>query len=360
MAISEFSAALNQVASERGISAESVLETIKTALISAYRKDFPGTPAEEIVPELDPNTGEVKIFINGKDATPAGFGRIAAQTAKQVILQKIRETEKETVINEYKKKIGSIVSGYIFRADKNFAILDLGRAQGVMPVSEQVPTENYTPNKKIKVLVKGIREGPKGEEIIVSRADSKFIEALFVQEVPEISNGVVKIEIISREPGSRTKMAVSSSDEKVDPIGACVGQKGVRVQSIVSELGDEKIDIIEYSQDTEKFIISALSPAKVVDVKVQKRKKEAKVTVPDDQLSLAIGRDGQNVRLAAKITGWKIDIKGDGSMKEVEEEKKEELREKPKKNTKETKQPEDKEEKNEKKTPEKDEKETSK
>ncbi len=327
MAITEFSAALNQVASERGISAESILETIKIALVSAYRKDFPTTPAEDIKPEIDSATGEVKIFIGEKDTTPSGFGRIAAQTAKQVILQKIRETEKETIINEYKKKIGDIVSGYIFRTDKNLAILDLGKAQGIMPASEQVPTENYSPNKKIKVLVKEIQGGPKGEEIVVSRAAPKFIEALFAQEVPEIATGVVKIEVISREPGIRTKMAVSSSDEKVDPIGACVGQKGVRVQSIVAELGDEKIDIIEYSKDPEKFIISALSPAKVVEIKIQKKKKEAKVTVPDDQLSLAIGRDGQNVRLAAKITGWKIDIKGDGSMKgaekkEVKEEKK--------------------------------------
>jgi len=324
MAITEFSAALNQVANERGISPESVIETIKAALVSAYRKDFPGTPSEEIDPRIDPVTGEVKIFVNGKDSTPPGFGRIAAQTAKQVILQKIRETEKETVLGEYRKKVGEIVSGYIFRSDKNLAVLDLGKAQGIMPSFEQVPTEDYQANKKIKVLVKEIREGPKGEEIIVSRSDPKFVETLFSQEVPEISSGVVKVDSIAREAGTRTKMAVSSSDERVDPIGACVGQKGVRVQSIVNELGDEKIDIIEYSKDPEKFIASSLSPAKVVGIHIDRKTKEARVVVPDDQLSLAIGKDGQNVRLAAKITGWKIDIKGDGSAPEAakKEEKK--------------------------------------
>ncbi|MFH1566333.1 MAG: transcription termination factor NusA [bacterium] len=319
MAITEFNAALNQVASERGIPAESVINSIKLALISAYRKDFPDVPLEDIDPQIDSLTGEVKILIKGKDKTPPGFGRIATQTAKQVILQKIRETEKQTIIEEYKKKIGQIVSGYIFRVDRNVTILDLGRAQGVMPVSEQVPTETYLTSRKIKVLVKEISEGPKGEEVIVSRSSPKFIEALFEQEVPEIASGVVKMEVIAREAGNRTKMAVSSSDERVDPVGACVGQKGVRVQSIVSELGDEKIDIITYSADSEKFIIASLSPAKVVGIKIDEKKRESTVTVPDDQLSLAIGKEGQNVRLAAKLTGWKIDIKGDGSSEGAEE-----------------------------------------
>jgi len=332
MAITEFNAALNQVASERGISPESVINSIKLALISAYKKDFPGVSTDDIDPQVDSLTGEVKILIAGEDATPPGFGRIAAQTAKQVILQKIRETEKQTIIEEYKKKIGQIVSGYIFRVDKNVVILDLGRAQGVMPVGEQVPTEIYLANRKIKVLVKEIAEGPKGEEVIVSRSSSRFIEALFAQEVPEIASGVVKVEVIAREAGSRTKMAVSSSDERVDPVGACVGQKGVRVQSIVSELGDEKIDIINYSKDIGQFIVASLSPAKVIDITIDEKKKESEVVVPDDQLSLAIGKDGQNVRLAAKLTGWKIDIKGDGSApsEEVKKEKKEEIEKAPK------------------------------
>jgi len=313
MAISEFNAALNQVASERGISPDSVINSIKLALVSAYKKDFPNVPSEDIDPQVDPLTGEVKILVAGKDATPPGFGRIAAQTAKQVILQKIRETEKQTIIEEYKKKVGQIVSGYIFRVDRNAVVLDLGRAQGVMPANEQVPTETYMANRKIKVLVKEIAEGPKGEEVIVSRSSPRFIEALFTQEVPEISSGVVKVEAMAREAGNRTKMAVASSDERVDPVGACVGQKGVRVQSIVAELGDEKIDIIDYNEDPGKFIIASLSPAKVVGIKVNEKRRESEVTVPDDQLSLAIGKDGQNVRLAAKLTGWKIDIKGDGS-----------------------------------------------
>ncbi|MBU1016896.1 MAG: transcription termination factor NusA [Patescibacteria group bacterium] len=322
MAITEFNAALNQVASERGISSESVINSIKLALISAYKKDFPGVPTDDIDPQVDALTGEVHILVAGKDATPPGFGRIAAQTAKQVILQKIRETEKQTIIEDYKKKIGQIVSGYIFRVDRNVVILDLGRAQGVMPVNEQVPTETYLANRKIKVLVKEIAQGPKGDEVIVSRSTPKFIEALFTQEVPEISSGAVKVEIIAREAGSRTKMAVSSSDERVDPVGACVGQKGVRVQTIVSELGEEKIDIISFNEDIGKFIIASLSPAKVVSIKVDEKRRESEVVVPDDQLSLAIGKDGQNVRLAAKLTGWKIDIKGDGSGVEKKEDSK--------------------------------------
>ncbi|OJI09419.1 transcription termination/antitermination protein NusA [candidate division WWE3 bacterium CG09_land_8_20_14_0_10_39_24] len=330
MVITEFSSALNQVASERGISPDSVINSIKLALISAYRKDFPGVSADDIDPQVNPLTGEVKIMIKGMDATPSGFGRIAAQTAKQVILQKIRETEKQTIIEEYKKKIGQIVSGYIFRVDKNVVILDLGRAQGVMPTGEQVPTEVYLTNRKIKVLVKEIAEGPKGEEVIVSRSAPKFIEALFAQEVPEIMSGAVKIENIAREAGNRTKMAVSSSDERVDPVGACVGQKGVRVQAIVAELGDEKIDIIDYNEDISKFITASLSPAKVVSIKVDAKKRGSNVVVPENQLSLAIGKDGQNVRLAAKLTGWKIDIRGDGvdNEKKEEEDKEKEKKEK--------------------------------
>jgi len=316
MAITEFNAALNQVATERGIPVGAVVESIRLALASAYKKDRKEqgeiVEIEEVEVELDPDTGEAKIIKDGKDVTPSGFGRIAAQTAKQVILQKIRETEKEVTFEEFRGKLGTIITANVFKVDPNVVILDLGKphAYGVMTMSEQVPTEQYRMNQRLKVLVKDIRDSNKGPEIIVSRSDPKFIEKLFEQEVPEIASEVVKIEAIAREPGSRTKMAVSSSDEKVDPVGSCVGQKGVRVQSIISELYGEKIDIIPYSTGTERFIAASLSPAMVTEVVLDDENKRATVSVPEDQQSLAIGKEGQNARLANKLTKWKIDIKG--------------------------------------------------
>ncbi|MBI2414315.1 transcription termination/antitermination protein NusA [candidate division WWE3 bacterium] len=310
MAVSEFSAALKQVAVERGIPEESILETIRVAIASAYRKDY-GTDVDSVEVILNPETGETRIFNEAKkDVTPPGFGRIAAQTAKQVILQKIRETEKEVILDEYKGKVGQIVLGTIFRVENGVVVLDLGRAQGVLPQSEQVDNDDYRSGQKLKVLVKDIRENSRGTEIIVSRADSKFLTRLFEQEVPEIASGVVTIEAIAREAGSRTKMAVLSTDDKIDPVGSCVGQKGVRVQAIISEIHGEKIDIVPFSTSIDKFIAASLSPAKVTEVEINTEAKEAKVSVPEDQLSLAIGKDGQNVRLAAKLTRWRIDIKG--------------------------------------------------
>lgn len=309
MALSEFAAALKQVATERGIPVELVLESIELALVSAYKRDF-GSTAEDITAKIDHVTGEAHIYKGEEDVTPSGFGRIAAQTAKQVILQKIRETEKETVMADFKKKIGTIVNAHVFRVEKGIVIVDLGKTQGLLPQSEQVPTERYTVNQKVRVLIKDIREGSRGLEIIVSRADGQFVANLFSLEVPEISTGVVKIEAIAREPGNRTKMAVSSKESNVDPVGSCVGQKGVRVQAIITEISGEKIDIVPFSMEADRFIASSLSPAKVADVILNKETREAKVIVPDDQLSLAIGKEGQNVRLAAKLTGWKIDIKG--------------------------------------------------
>ena len=316
MAITEFSAALNQVASERGIPVESVLESVKTALATAYKKDRKENDEEvdleEIDVDLDSNTGEVKIIKDKKDVTPSGFGRIAAQTAKQVILQKIRETEKEVIQDEFKAKMGEIVIGQVFRYENNIVTLDLGKnhANGVMPQSEQVSTEAYRINQRLKVIVRDVRDGPKGTEIIVSRSDPRFVTKLFEQEVPEVASGVVTVEEIAREAGSRTKMAVASKDEKVDPVGSCVGQKGVRVQSIISELFGEKIDIIPFSTSTEKFIAASLSPAKVTEVELDEENKRALVSVPEDHQSLAIGKEGQNARLANKLTKWKIDIKG--------------------------------------------------
>ncbi|MEK7595559.1 MAG: transcription termination factor NusA [Patescibacteria group bacterium] len=320
MAISEFKAALNQVAAERGIPVAAVISSIEMALVSAYKKDFGGS-SEDLIAKVDPETGEAKVFRGEENVTPSGFGRIAAQTAKQVILQKIRETEKESVLSEYQKKIGTIVNAHIFRIEKGVVIVDLGKIQGILPQSEQASNDRYTINQKIRVLVKDIREGSRGLEVFVSRSDPQFVIALFTMEVPEVSTGVVKIEAISREAGSRTKMAVSSREEKVDPVGSCVGQKGVRVQSIISELNGEKIDIVAYNPEMDRFIAAALSPAKVVDVILNKEDKEAKVIVPDDQLSLAIGKEGQNVRLAAKLTGWRIDVKGlHGTSEKVEKE----------------------------------------
>ncbi len=316
MAITEFNAALNQVATERGIPVDAVLESIKLALASAYKKDRKEhdevVEVEDVEVSLNSDTGEASIFRDGKDVTPSGFGRIAAQTAKQVILQKIRETEKEVVMNEFKSKVGTIITANVFKVDPNVVVLDLGKqyAYGIMPQSEQVYTEQYRLNQRVKVYVKEIRDTPKGPEIIVSRSDSMFIEKLFEQEVPEIASGTVKIEAIAREPGSRTKMAVSSSDDKVDPVGSCVGQKGIRVQSIIAELFGEKIDIIQYSTTTERFIAAALAPAMVTDVVLDEEEKKATVSVPEDQQSLAIGKEGQNARLANKLTRWKIDIKG--------------------------------------------------
>jgi len=316
MAMSEFSAAIQQVATERGIPIESVLESVESALATAYKKDRKEAgetvELEEITVDLDSNTGEVKILKDNEDVTPSGFGRIAAQTAKQVILQKIRETEKEVIKSEFETQIGEITTGIVFRMEKGMVTLDLGknRTQGVMPKGEQVPTESYRTAQRLKVLIKDIRESPRGTEIVVSRSDPLFVSKLFEQEVPEIASGVVKIEAIAREAGSRTKMAVSSSDEKVDPVGSCVGQKGVRVQSIISELFGEKIDIVLFSSITEKFIASSLSPAKVTEVALDKEEMRATVMVPEDQQSLAIGKEGQNARLANKLTRWKIDIKG--------------------------------------------------
>ncbi len=309
MVQTEFAAALNQVAAERGIEPKDVLETVEAALISAYRKDYGGN-IEELKAKIDSETGEAKVFKNDEEVTPPGFGRIAAQTAKQVLLQRVRESEKQAVIGEYQKKIGEILSGHIFRLEKGLVIVDLGRTQGIMPPSEQVRQEEYQMNQRLKVLVADVREGHRGPEIIVYRARPEFVEKLFALEVPELANGVVKVEKIAREPGERTKIAVSSSQENVDPVGSCVGQKGVRVQAVIAELGNEKIDIIHHSEDTEKFIANSLSPAKVIEVKLDREKKQAKVEVFEDQLSLAIGKGGQNVRLAAKLTGWKIDIKG--------------------------------------------------
>lgn len=308
---SEFALALNQVASERGVDVDVVLDTVQNAILAAYRKDHPGIEVEEYRAVLDPNTGEAKIFENDNDVTPPGFGRIAAQTAKQVILQKIREKEKEAIFTDYRVKIGSIVNGLVLRFAGPNVIVDIGKAEAIMPVSEQISNEKYHLNQRLAFYLSEIRQGAKGEEIVISRAHNGLLEGLFKREVPEVAQGSVEIKAVVREPGNRAKIAVFSTQPGIDPVGSCVGQKGVRVQAVIQELGGlEKIDIIQWSEDTTTYIAQALSPAKNVRVEIDEAEKVAHVFVPQDELSLAIGKDGQNVRLAYKLTKYRIEIEG--------------------------------------------------
>lgn len=317
---SEFALALNQVASERGVDTNVVVDTVKNAILAAYRKDHPGIELEEYRVELNPNSGEAHIFQSDKDVTPPGFGRIAAQTAKQVILQKIREKEKEAILSDYKIKIGSIVNGMILRFAGPNIIVDIGKAEALMPSQEQIPSEKYHLNQRLIFYLLDIKQGLKGEEIIVSRTNNGLIEGLFKREVPEVSQGSVEIKTIVREPGNRAKVAVYSAQQGIDPVGSCVGQKGVRVQAIIQELGgQEKIDIIQWSDDTKTYIAQALSPAKNIQVTLNEEEKVAHVIVPKEELSLAIGKEGQNVRLAYKLTHYRIEIEGKEAP-EIEEE----------------------------------------
>ena len=319
---SEFALALNQVCSERGIDPEVVLETIRQAILMAYKKDRFLSSGENIDPlnyltDLDPVTGEFLVFeklpdgSKGKDITPPDFGRIAAQTAKQGIIQRIRAAEKNAVIDDFTTRIGTVTSGTILRSDGPNWIIDINKAEAVMPPLEQTSSERYAPNQRLTVYIKEIREGARGSEIIVSRASEGLIKGLFKREVPEVQNEAVEITEMAREAGGRTKLAVTSKQSGVDPVGACVGQKGVRVQAVIADLGGtEKVDIIQYDENPVTFIARALAPAKDIEVILDEKNKSAIAIVPDDQQSLAIGRDGQNVRLAAKLTKWKIDIKG--------------------------------------------------
>ncbi len=334
----EFAAALNQIASEKGVDVSIVLEAIETAALAAFKKDS-SLRGEEVSEEvegyeakIDPSSGEISIFKDGKDITPPGFARIAAQTARQVIMQKLYEAEKTAVMDEYEQKVGAIVSGTVTRQEGGNYFVDLGRAEGIMPLSEQTRDEYYHMGQRLKVYIKEIREGRRGPEVVVSRSDANLVKGLFAMEVPEIQSGSVTINLIAREAGGRTKVAAVSSQDGVDPVGSLVGQKGVRVQAVMQELGEEKIDIVPFSEDPARFIASALSPAKDVTVEITETEdgeKVAKVKVPDSQLSLAIGKGGQNVRLAAKITGHKIDIEGlgDGLVKERFETKEEAVQE---------------------------------
>lgn len=317
----EFAQALKAVATERGLDADVILDTIKQAIIAAYRRDAKdrGEDTEELEfdAEIDSTSGEAKIFAwplekpeERKDVTPPGFGRIAAQTAKQVIHQKIREAEKGAIMDEFSGRVGSLISGMVLRFDGPDVRVDLGRTEGIMPVSERVPNERLNPNQRLTFLLKEITETPKGKQILLSRADPTFVQKLFEREVPEMSSGSVEVKAIAREPGVRTKLSVFSNQSGVDPVGSCVGQKGVRVQAVTNELGGERVDIIPWNDDVKELIKAAISPAEGVSVTLKEKEKTAAVKVPEDQLSLAIGKDGQNVRLVAKLTGWKIEVVG--------------------------------------------------
>jgi N utilization substance protein A len=316
---SEFSLALNQVATERGISPDDVIASIEAAIVAAYKREYPDKIEAEIIAKVSKDTGESKIFEDKKDITPPGFGRIAAQTAKQVILQKIREIEKKTVITHYKSQIGALVKGRIIRYDGYNAYLDIGKTEAVLPREEQIKNERYQVNNTLVVYLKEISDDKFGNpRIIISRIDPRLIEELFKREVPEIANGTVEIKKVVREPGERAKVAVHSSQGGVDPVGACVGQKGVRVQTVTDELGGtEKIDIIQWSKDEKLFLIAALSPAKIISVDIDKDIRKAKVTVDEKEAPLAIGKGGINVNLASRLTEHEIDIVQTAERKEA-------------------------------------------
>ncbi|NLI56958.1 MAG: transcription termination/antitermination protein NusA [Clostridium sp.] len=337
--------ALEQLEKEKGIDKEILIEAIEAALISAYKRNFGSS--QNVRVSIDRESGEFKVYALKKvtdtpknihsdisieeakkvnadleeddvvevEVTPRKFGRIAAQTAKQVVVQRIREAERGIIFDEFSNKEGEIVTGIVQRTERKNVIIDLGKAEAILAPSEQVPGEEYKFNDRIKTYIIEVKKTTKGPQIMVSRTHPGLIKRLFELEVPEIYEGIVELKSISREPGSRTKIAVYSRDDNVDPVGACVGQKGTRVQAIVDELRGEKIDIINWSSDPKEYISSSLSPAKVIRVDVDEEEKSAKVTVPDFQLSLAIGKEGQNARLAAKLTGWKIDIKSESQLR---------------------------------------------
>ena len=340
--------ALEELENEKGIKKEYLLESIETALLTAYKRNFDALDNVKVV--MDPQTGATHVYsikevvenakdtaleINLEDAkkinkdvnvgdtveveiVPRNFGRIAAQTAKQVIIQKLREAEREIIYTEFNDRKGEIVSGIIQKADKNIVVMDLGRLEGIMPTKEQVPTEKYRVNDKIKGYVLDVERGAKGApQVIVSRSHPDFVRKLLEFEIPEIYEGVIEIKSVSRDPGYRSKVAVYSPDPNIDPVGSCVGQKGVRIQNVINELNGEKIDVIEWNEDPSIYISSALLPAQILAVDIKEEEKFAQVIVPDDQLSLAIGKSGQNARLAAKLTNWKIDIKSETQFREM-------------------------------------------
>lgn len=309
---------LDSIERDKGIKKEILIKAIESALVSAARKRL-GKHIMDIKVEFDDTTGDFRVFGPEGEELSGDFGRISAQTAKQVIIQKIREAERDVVFEEYQHKVNDIASGGIHRFDKGVIIVDLGRAEGVLPRREVPPREEYRQGDRIKALIMEVRKTPKGPEILLSRTTPGLVKRLFELEVPEIYEGIVEIKSVSREAGDRSKIAVYSKDDKVDPVGACVGMRGQRVKSIVRELGGEKIDIIRWSINIGEFISSSLSPAEISSIRLNEGEKRAEVLVADDQLSLAIGKKGQNVRLAAKLTGWNIDIRSKSEIEKVKE-----------------------------------------
>jgi N utilization substance protein A len=315
----ELMEALQVIEREKGISVDTLLEALANALVSAYKR-IPKA-AEEAIVTIDPDTGEMHVYAQELDEdgnvvrewedTPHDFGRIAAQTAKQVILQRIREAEREMKYEEYAGREGDIVTGIIQQNDQRYTLLDLGRVEALLPQAEQVPYERYDHGARLKAYIVEVRKTSKGPQIVVSRTHPGLIKRLFELEVPEISDGVVELKAVAREPGHRTKIAVWSNDPNVDPVGACVGARGARVRMVVNELRGEKVDIVPYSEDPQEFVMKALSPARVKEVRIHEEEGTAEVIVPDYQLSLAIGKEGQNARLAARLTGWRVDIKSE-------------------------------------------------
>ncbi|MDQ7849947.1 MAG: transcription termination factor NusA [Armatimonadota bacterium] len=344
--------ALQQLEEEKGIGKDVMFEALEAALLSAYKKNFGGA-AQNVRIEIDRTTGDMRVYqvrtvvqevvdpaneialaevqqydptaVPGDmvelEVTPRDFGRIAAQTAKQVWVQRLREAERELVYKEFRDREGDIVTGNVHRIERKNVYLDLGRIEAVLPPPEQIPRESYRQGERVKAYVVEVRQGTRGPQIVVSRTHPGLLKRLFELEVPEIYEGIVEIKAIAREAGARSKIAVASRDKNVDPVGACVGPKGSRVQAVVDELRGEKIDIIPWNADAALFVAAALSPAKVVRVDINEETKTAQVIVPDHQLSLAIGREGQNARLAAKLTGWRIDIKSETQLKELEAQK---------------------------------------
>ena len=307
---SEFYLALNQVATERGVSIDIILETVENAILAAYRKDHPEIDPEEYKVTLNRNSGEAHVMHGDEDVTPPGFGRIAAQTAKQVILQKVREKEKEAIISDFSTRIGSVLNGMVLRFAGPNVIVDIGKTEAIMPPQEQISQEHYHVNQRLSVVLLEIREGTRGQELVVSRSHPSLLEGLFKREVPELAQGSVVVKGIAREAGSRSKIAVGATQSGIDPVGSLVGQKGVRVQAVIQEFsGIEKIDIIQWSEDVKQYIAASLSPAKDLTIELNEDTKTAFVNAPQDQLSIAIGKDGQNARLASKLTGWRIEIK---------------------------------------------------
>ncbi len=352
--------AIDELEKEKGISKEYLLESLETALVSAYKKNFDS--AENVKVEIDNQTGEIHVYAQKEvvevvensqlqislenarqiekkaaigdiiniETKPKDFGRIAAGAAKQHILQKVREAERNMIFNEYNERKGEIVTGIVQKADKGTVILDLGKLEGIMPLKEQIPTEHYKVNDKVKAYVLSVEKGLKGApQVLVTRSHPDVIKKLFELEIPEIYEGLIEVKAVSRDPGNRSKVAVYSKNPDIDPVGSCVGSKGIRIQNIINEMNGEKIDVIEWSEDPATFICAALLPAHVMAIDIKESERFAQVIVPDEELSLAIGKGGQNARLAVKLTNWKIDIKSETQYRELMayEENKEEKQE---------------------------------